>query len=121
MAWREEAISRRRDRENFDCGSIELNEHLRRYARQHHESVGAKTFVAVQPAEPTRILGYYTISPGAIEFAKLPIALTRPLGRYEVPAFAWDASLSACRSNPAGWGASFCLRPAGGHSQSPSK
>jgi GNAT superfamily N-acetyltransferase len=87
IAWREEAISKRHDRRNFDCGSAELNEYLRRYARQNHESGGAKTFVAVLPNEPARILGYYTISPGAIEFAKVPATVTRRLGRYEVPVF----------------------------------
>ncbi|MFZ0887678.1 MAG: hypothetical protein WA005_04430 [Candidatus Binataceae bacterium] len=75
--WREEAISRRRDRKNFDCGSQELNAYLRRYARQNHQSGGAKTFVAVPPDDAARILGYYTISPGAIEFAKIPTAITR--------------------------------------------
>jgi GNAT superfamily N-acetyltransferase len=87
IVWREEAISRRHDRKNFDCGSADLNEYLRRYARQNHESGGAKTFVAVPPAEPSRILGYYTISPGAIEFAKVAGTVTRRLGRYEVPVF----------------------------------
>jgi GNAT superfamily N-acetyltransferase len=87
IAWREDAITRRHDRRNFDCGSVELNEYLQRYARQNHESGGAKTFVAVLPNEPARILGYYTISPGAIEFAKVPATVTRRLGRYEVPVF----------------------------------
>ena len=87
IVWREEAISKRHDRRNFDSGSVELNEYLRRYARQNHESGGAKTFVAVASAQPNTILGYYTISAGAIEFAKVPAALTRGLGRYEVPVF----------------------------------
>jgi GNAT superfamily N-acetyltransferase len=87
IVWREEAIAKRHDRKNFDCGSTELNEYLRRYARQNHESGGAKTFVAVPPTDPDRILGYYSISPGAIEFAKVPSSLTRRLGQYEVPVF----------------------------------
>ena len=87
LAWREEPISREHDRKNFDCGSAELNLYLERYARQNHESGGAKTFVAVASAEPNRVLGYYSISPGAIEFARVPAELTRKLGRYEVPVF----------------------------------
>jgi GNAT superfamily N-acetyltransferase len=71
----------------FDCGSPELNEYLDRYACQNHESGGAKTFVAVPAAEPTRVLGYYSISPGSIEFARVPAELTRKLARYEVPVF----------------------------------
>ena len=87
IVWREKPIGRHHDRKGFDCGSAELNDYLARYARQNHESGGAKTFVAVLPAEPTRVLGYYSISPGAIEFARVPATLTRKLGRYEVPVF----------------------------------
>jgi GNAT superfamily N-acetyltransferase len=85
--WREEAIGRHHDRSGFDCGVPALNEYLQRFARQNHESGGAKTFVALGPAAPAVVLGYYTISPGAIAFAKAPAALTRKLGRYEVPVF----------------------------------
>jgi GNAT superfamily N-acetyltransferase len=85
--WREEPISRDHDRKGFDCGSPELNEYLERYARQNHASGGAKTFVAVSPAAPARVLGYYSISPGAIAFAHVPARLTRTFGRYDVPVF----------------------------------
>lgn len=55
--WREEPISRHHDRKGFDCGSAELNDYLERFARQNHESGGAKSFVAVPPSEPRRVLG----------------------------------------------------------------
>ena len=66
LDWREEAIRRHHDRRNFDCGAPALNEYLDRYARQNHESGGAKTFVAVSPTAPARVLGYYSISPGSM-------------------------------------------------------
>jgi len=87
LDWREEPIGRNHDRKDFDCGAPDLNEYLARHARRNHESGGAKTFVAVSPAEPARILGFYSISPGAVEFARVPANLTRKLGRYEVPVF----------------------------------
>jgi len=87
VEWREEPIGRHHDRKRFDCGSPELDAYLVRYARQNHRSGGAKTFVAVTPAEPTRVLGFYSISPGAIEFARVPADLARKLGRYDVPVF----------------------------------
>ncbi len=87
MDWREEPIGRSHDRKSFDCGSRDLNDYLNRYARQNHESGGAKTFVAVSPAEPARVLGYYSISPGAIAFARVPANLTKRLARYDVPVF----------------------------------
>ena len=87
LDWREEALTRRHNRADFDCGVVALNEHLQRYARQNHESGGAKTFVAVSPEASTTVLGYYTLSPGAIAFTKAPPAVTKKLGRYEVPDF----------------------------------
>lgn len=87
LVWREEPIARNHDRTSFDCGSPDLNDYLRRYARQNHESGGAKTFVAVAPAAPARILGFYSISPGAMEFARVPSTLVKKLGRHDVPVF----------------------------------
>lgn len=87
LNWREDPIGRQHDRKFFDCGVPELNEHLERYARQNHRSGGTKTFVAVDPETPKRILGYYTLSPGAIAFARVPEAVRKGLGRYEVPVF----------------------------------
>lgn len=88
LDWREEPIGRHHDRKSFDCGSAALNEYLDRYARQNHESGGAKTLVAVSPAAPARVLGYYSISPGAIAFARVPPRLTKKkLGHYDVPVF----------------------------------
>ena len=87
LDWCEEPIARHHDRKAFDCGSLELNDYLSRFARQNHESGGAKTFVAVAPAEPARLLGFYAISPGSVEFARVPGNLTRKLGRYDVPVF----------------------------------
>jgi GNAT superfamily N-acetyltransferase len=85
--WREEPIGREHDRSSFDCGSSTLNDYLRRYARQNHETGGVKTFVTLPRGEQTRIGGYYSISPGAVEFARVPSAVTKRLGRYEVPVF----------------------------------
>ena len=87
IRWREAPLARQHDRATFDCGVAALNEYLRRYARQNHESGGAKTFVALSVEMPTRVLGYYTISPGAIAFSQVPAAVTKKLGRYEVPVF----------------------------------
>lgn len=87
LDWQEHPIGRHHDRKTFDCGDDALNEYLRRYARQNHESGGAKTFVAAFSSEPARVLGYYPISPGAIEFARVPADLKRRLGRYDVPVF----------------------------------
>ncbi len=86
LDWREKPIGRHHDRKAFDCGTPELNEYLRRHARQNHEGGGSKTFVAVAPGAQETILGYYSISPASIAFAKVPASLTKGL-RYEVAVY----------------------------------
>jgi GNAT superfamily N-acetyltransferase len=85
--WEQEAIGRHHDRGSFDCGVAALNDYLRRYARQNHLIGGAKTFVAVRRTAPAVIMGYYSISPGGIDFTKVPSGVLRNLGRYDVPVF----------------------------------
>lgn len=87
LAWQEAALARDHDRKAFDCGELPLNDYLQKYARQNHESGGAKTFVAVEPGAPTIILGYYTLSPASIDYARTPDILRRGLGRYDVPVY----------------------------------
>jgi GNAT superfamily N-acetyltransferase len=87
LVWREEALTRSHDRRAFDCGEPVLNDYLRRYARQNHESGGAKTFVAVSPEYPTRILGYYSVCPASLDYEQTPEVLRRGLGRYDAPVF----------------------------------
>jgi GNAT superfamily N-acetyltransferase len=86
-AWREEAITRHHRRDLFDCGVPALNDYLRRFARQNHESGGAKTFVAVPVDAPADIAGYYSISPASVEQARVPELVTRKIARYDVPVF----------------------------------
>jgi hypothetical protein len=59
--WAEAALSRQHDRKAFDCGEAELNIYLQRYARQNHESGGAKCFVATPRNALSRVLGFYTL------------------------------------------------------------
>jgi hypothetical protein len=109
LVWREETLTRHHDRATFDCGVPALNEYLRRYARQNHESGGAKTFVAVAPEAPTIVLGYYTISPGAIAYANAPATITRKLGRYEVPVFRLGRLAVSCAVQGRGRGGDLLL------------
>jgi GNAT superfamily N-acetyltransferase len=85
--WIETPIAAQHDRNSFDCGNAELNLYLQRYARQNHESGGAKCFVAVAHDEPRRVLGFYTLSPASLVYARTPAVAKRGLGRYDVPVF----------------------------------
>ena len=85
--WREEAITRRHDRAAFDCGDAELNDFLRRHARQSHDLGGAKTFLAIDEADEKTILGFYSLAPASITFERTPDIMRRGLARYDVPGF----------------------------------
>ncbi|MBI3679385.1 MAG: GNAT family N-acetyltransferase [Acidobacteria bacterium] len=85
-AWHEEPIHKKHDRETFDCGEEALNEFLRRYARKSHELGGAKTFLAIDDANKT-ILGFYSLSPASVEYARTPEIVRRGLARHDVPGF----------------------------------
>jgi GNAT superfamily N-acetyltransferase len=71
----------------FDCGEPDLNLYLQRFARQNHESGGAKCFVAAPSDAPTRVMGFYTLSPASLEFSRTPAPAKKGLGRYDVPVF----------------------------------
>ena len=87
IAWVQSPLGKLHVRNAFACGDESLNVYLQRYARQNHESGGAKCFVATPRDDPAHVLGYYTLSPASIEFARAPAAAARGLGRYDVPVF----------------------------------
>ena len=86
-AWHEEPILKRHDRRSFDCGDPSLNDFLRRYARQSHESGAAKTFLAIDDRDKTTILGFYSLAPGALAYADTPETVRHGLARHDVPGF----------------------------------
>jgi len=69
------------DRQGFDCGRQELNDWLRRVARQHQDKGISKTFVAIHEAESTQIRGYYALTLAELENRYLPEAWRKKLPR----------------------------------------
>jgi GNAT superfamily N-acetyltransferase len=86
-AWDEEPIGKKHDRAAFDCGDPDLNLYLQKFARQNHESGGAKCFIAAPSDAPARVLGFYTLSPASIEYSRPPALAKKGLARYDVPVF----------------------------------
>jgi GNAT superfamily N-acetyltransferase len=86
-SWRLEPIGRSHDRESFDCGEQALNEFLRLHARRNHDVGVSKTFAAVSDADNRTVLGYYTLSPASVAYARTPEFIRRKLPRYDVPGF----------------------------------
>ena len=84
--WHEEAITKQHNRDAFDCGIRELNDYLKKFARQNHESGGAKTILAIDDNDH-RILGFYTLAPTAAQYNQTPEHLRKGLPRHDIPGF----------------------------------
>lgn len=85
QGWRIEPLRKSHERSQFACGVPALDEYLARFARQNHESGIAKTFVAVGHDSPRRVLGYYSVSAGAIERENLPARAAKRFPGFPIP------------------------------------
>lgn len=83
--WTVAPLSRQHDRKAFDCGVTELNDYLRRFARQNQSSGISQHFVALKTPDSAQILGYYALSAGTVAFDQVPEDLRKRLPRYPVP------------------------------------
>lgn len=84
--WREEKLTKSHKRENFDCGNAQLNEFLKKYARQSQERNTSKTYVAIDN-HSEQILGFYTVTLNSISPITLPATLVKHLGTHQIPLF----------------------------------
>jgi len=84
-AWTIEKLSKGHDRKSFDCGASELNEYLRRFARQNEAAGISQHFVALGSSGSNEVHGYYALSAGAVAFDHVPQDLRKRLPRYPVP------------------------------------
>src|SRR5271154_5143245 len=87
LVWDETPIGKQHDRAAFDCGDADPNLYLQKFARQNHESGGAKCFVAAPANAPARVLGFFNLSPASLDYARTPALAKRGLARYDVPVF----------------------------------
>lgn len=71
-------------RDNFDCGVSELNEYLKKYAKQNDKNGIAKTWVAILDNN-VDVLGYYAISMAELKQDTLPEDYRQKLPRYPLP------------------------------------
>jgi GNAT superfamily N-acetyltransferase len=85
-AWNFVPIEKKHKRSEFDCGYLELNQYLSRYARQNHAGGINKAFVAIKSATPLKIDGYYTISSSTIAFTSFSESYQKNLPSYPIPA-----------------------------------
>jgi GNAT superfamily N-acetyltransferase len=87
MATRIVALESIHDVGAFDCGTLELNFFLQTTAGQHQRKLISKTYVLIDDAAPTQVLGFYTLAVRRMVLKEaLPPALAKRLPR-EVPGF----------------------------------
>jgi predicted GNAT family N-acyltransferase len=82
--WRIERLSKSHDRTSFCCGKALLDEFIQRLATQYDKKDMGRTYVAVAPGD-VRVVGYYTLSTGALAFASLSEEISRKLPRHPIP------------------------------------
>ena len=85
LPWIIEKLSKGHDRKSFDCGVSELDEYLRRFARQNEAAGISQHFVALGSPRSHEVHGYYALSAGAVAFDNVPKGLRKRLPRYPVP------------------------------------
>jgi GNAT superfamily N-acetyltransferase len=74
-------LSGRHNRSQFQSGNGELDLWLRQTAQQHQKRGISKTFVAVDVAEPTRVLGFYALTACEVLTQDLSDELSKRLPR----------------------------------------
>ena len=67
-------------RKAFDCGQADLNRYLQQTAQQHQKKQVSRTWVAVRPEQPARILGFYTTT-----LAEIPADHLNPIDAKKLP------------------------------------
>jgi len=77
-----EILARHHDRATFRCGDTELDDYLRRFARQHAKTKISRTYVA---ADGKRILGYYSMAMAGIRGEQLPVRYQTRFPRFPLP------------------------------------
>lgn len=83
--FRIEAIATRHDRAGFDCGHPFLNTYLVWFARQNDRKGLARAYVLVPEPGGNPVIGYYTLTSGAVAFENIPSNLRSGLPKYPIP------------------------------------
>lgn len=75
-------ISSLHDRQLFDCGVDDMNRYLREQAKQEADKGMSHTFISLAD-DGIRIIGYYTLTTGFIDFEHIP--QEKRLSRHPAP------------------------------------
>jgi GNAT superfamily N-acetyltransferase len=81
---RVEKLRRHHDIDKFDCGRDALNRFLVKHAFQSQQAGASQTYVALAGVED-KVVGYYTLVFGQVEYNGAPERLTKGLAHHPVP------------------------------------
>ena len=70
------------DVSNFDCGNEELNEWLKKYARQAMASGSARTYIV---CDDVQVVGYYSLTVGEVNIDQVSERAGKGMGKYPIP------------------------------------
>ena len=83
MSWVFHTFDKKFDRSKFDCGEPALNDYLRKQMSQDVDRKANVPTLAINPQD--EVIGYYTLSSGAVEFTNFPPTLKKQIAPYPVP------------------------------------
>lgn len=81
-----EPLSSQHDRAAFSCGNDALDRYLKEQSTQDVRRSTARIFVAIDPSQPERIIGFFTLSAASITASDLPLEIAKRLPRHPIPA-----------------------------------
>jgi GNAT superfamily N-acetyltransferase len=77
-----EKIGPEHETARFDCGRPELDRFLKRYALINQKANTAQTYVVCRGK---RVVGYYSLTVGSVEYHDAPQRVTKGIARHPVP------------------------------------
>lgn len=77
-----EKLTRAAAVEKFDCGDVNLNRFLERFAWQNQQANASQTYLALSGET---VIGFYTLTVGEISYDGAPERLVKGLARFPVP------------------------------------
>ena len=78
------ALARGYEKDNFDCGNVQVNDYLKKYASQDIKRRLAQVFI-ICPQNSEEIIGFYSLSAGSIKASSLPEKIAKKLPLYPIP------------------------------------
>jgi GNAT superfamily N-acetyltransferase len=67
---------------NFDCGQLELNQFIQKYAHQNQKANNSQTYVSIYE---NAVIGYYSLAVGSVIHSQAPNRVTKGQPKHPIP------------------------------------